>query len=133
MIITAILLAGQLVRFDPEFEYNYRHLAEARTSLYEEVTNQVSLRKVMGATVSEVVQLSLKEVLLMIIIAFIIASPVAYIIGNKWLQNFVLKITVNTLPFIIALVILTGLVFITVIFKETQSAMVNPVDNLRQE
>jgi len=133
MIITAILLAGQLVRFDPEFEYNYRHLAEARTSLYKEETNKVSIRKVMGATVSEVVQLSLKEVLLMIVIAFIIASPVAYIIGKKWLQNFVLKISVNPLPFILAFVILSALVFVTVLFKERQSAMVNPIDNLRQE
>ncbi len=159
-------VAERMVIFDPEFEYNYRHLAEARTTLYEEETNQakivlfvgfvavilslvgaysmvsylaerrakqVSLRKVMGATVSEVVQLSIKEVLTMIIIAFVIASPVAYIIGMKWLQNFVLKITVNPLPFILAFVILSALVFLTVFFKERQSAMINPIDNLRQE
>ena len=69
----------------------------------------------------------------MIVIAFIIASPVAYIIGKKWLQNFVLKISVNPLPFILAFVILSALVFVTVLFKERQSAMVNPIDNLRQE
>jgi len=87
----------------------------------------------MGATVNEVIQLSAKEMLLMIMFAFIVASPVAYLIGYKWLQNFSQKISISPLPFILAMVILTALVFITIFFKERQSAMVNPIDNLRQE
>jgi putative ABC transport system permease protein len=152
--------------FDPEFEYNFRYLAEARKSLYKEEIDQakivlfvgiiavvlslvgayamvsflsehrakqVSIRKVMGATVSEVLHLSVREIIWMILVAFIIATPLAYIIGNKWLQNFAQKISINPLPFILALIILAALVFITVFFRERRSAMVNPIDNLRQE
>jgi len=159
-------VADRMIEFDPEFEYNYRHLAEARNTLYRKEANQakivliagivavilsligaysmvsylterrakqISIRKVMGATVNEVIQLSAKEMLLMIMFAFIVASPVAYLIGYKWLQNFSQKISISPLPFILAMVILTALVFITIFFKERQSAMVNPIDNLRQE
>jgi len=159
-------VADRMVKFDPEFEYNFRHVEEARTSLYRDETNQakiilficivaivlslvgaysmvsfmsekrakqVSIRKVMGATVPEVIQLSVREIIWMIFIAFIIASPVAFIIGKKWLQNFAQKVSVNPLPFILAFIILTVLVFITVFFKERRSAMANPIDNLRQE
>ena len=159
-------IAERMIEFDPEFEYNYRYLTEARTILYEGETNQakivlfvgivaviislfgaysmvsfltkrrakqVSIRKVMGATVAEVLQTSFREIMWMILVAFIIASPIAYIIGNKWLHNFAQKNPISPLPFILALIILAALVFITVFFKERQSAMVNPVDNLRQE
>ncbi len=164
--IIAREVADRMIEFDPEFEYNYRNLTDARDTLYKEETNQarivlfvsimavilsligaysmasflterrakqVSIRKVMGATVEEVLQLSVREIFWMIIIAFIIASPVTYIIGHKWLQNFSQKITIGPLPFILALIVLAVLVFTTVFFKERQSAMANPIDNLRQE
>jgi len=159
-------VAARLQEFDPEFEYNYRTVDEARTTLYEEETNQVkivffvgiiaviltligaysmaaymaerrarqvSIRKVMGATVAEVLQLSIKEMIGMILIAFALASPLAYMVGKRWLQNFTLKISVGLLPFILALIVLASLIFITVYFKERQAALANPVDNLRQE
>jgi putative ABC transport system permease protein len=87
----------------------------------------------MGATVAEVLQLSIREIIWMIFIAFVIASPVAYFIGSNWLQNFAQKISINLLPFILSMIILAVLVFITVFLKERRSAMVNPIDNLRQE
>jgi len=159
-------VADRMTRFDPEFEFNYRHLEEARTTLYRQETNQAkivliigimavvlsligaysmvsylaerrarqtSIRKVMGATVAEVLQLSVKEIFLMIVIAFVIASPAAYFVGSKWLQNFAQKISINPLPFILSVLILSALVLGTVFFRERQAAMVNPIDNLRQE
>jgi putative ABC transport system permease protein len=101
--------------------------------LAERRARQTSIRKVMGATVAEVLQLSVKEIVLMIMLAFVIASPVAYFIGSKWLQNFAQKISLNPLPFILSVLILSALVLITVFFRERQAAMVNPIDNLRQE
>ncbi len=87
----------------------------------------------MGTTVSEVLQVSAKEMLLMIMIAFVIASPVAYLVASIWLDNFTQKIPVGPLPFLLALIVLFLLVYITVFFKERKSAMTNPIDNLRQE
>ena len=159
-------VADRMARFDPEFEYNYRHLEEARTTLYrdeakqativliigimavilsligaysmvsylaERRAKQISIRKVMGATVAEVLQLSVREIIWMILIAFVIASPVAFFIGSKWLQNFAQKISINPLPFFLSMIILAALVLITVFLRERRSAMVNPIDNLRQE
>lgn len=159
-------VADRMIRFDPEFEYNFRYLEEARITLYraeakqativliigimaviisligaysmgsylaERRAKQICIRKVMGATVAEVLQLSVKENILMIVFAFVIASPVAYLIGSKWLQNFTQKISINLLPFMLAMIILTALVLITIFFKERQAAMANPVQNLRQE
>ncbi len=159
-------VADRMTRFDPEFEYNYRYLSEARAGLYRKESNQakivlfagivavilslvgaysmvsylaerrarqISIRKVMGASVAEVLQLSFREILWMLLLAFAIASPAAYFIGEKWLQNFVLKVPISLLPFLLAWLIMTILVISTVYFKERQSAMVNPVINLRQE
>ena len=94
---------------------------------------QVSIRKVMGATVKEVLQLSIMEVVWMILVAFLIASPIAYIISKKWLQSFTLKISIGVLPFLLAFIVLAVLILITVFFKEKKAAMANPVDNLRQD
>ncbi|MEE4115864.1 MAG: ABC transporter permease [Marinilabiliaceae bacterium] len=159
-------VADRMLEFDPEFEYNYRTVDEARKTLYEVETNQlkivlfvgiiailltlvgaysmasymaerrakqVSIRKVMGATVSEVLQLSIREIVLMVIIAFMLASPLAYLVSSRWLQNFTQKINIGILPFLLSLVCILVLVFLTAFFKERQSAMANPVDNLRQE
>ncbi len=159
-------VADRMLEFDPEFEYNYRTLDEARKTLYKSETNQVkivlfvgivailltlvgaysmasymaerrarqvSIRKVMGATVTEVLKISAIEMTVMLTVAFVIASPIAYYISNKWLQNFTDRISVGILPFLMALLILFVLIFFTVYFKERRSAMANPVDNLRQE
>ena len=159
-------VADRMLEFDPEFEYNYRTVDEARKTLYESETNQVkivlfvgivailltlvgaysmasymaerrakqvSIRKVMGATVTEVLKLSAMEMIVMILVAFVIASPIAYYVSNKWLQNFTDRISVGILPFLMAFLILFVLIFLTVYFKERRAAMANPVDNLRQE
>ncbi len=164
--VIADRIAEKMTEFDPDFEYNYRMLEEARGELYKKEANQVkivllvglvavlmtivgayslasymaerrakqvSIRKVMGATVAEVIQLSVKEMTWMIIIAFIIASPLAYFVSIKWLQNFTQKISIGPLPFILALVVLSVLILITVYFKERKAALANPVKHLRQE
>jgi putative ABC transport system permease protein len=159
-------IAAKMVEFDPEFEFNFRTVAEARDTLYLKETNQVkivlyvgliaiiltivgaysmasylaerrsreiTIRKVMGATVREVLQVSFREMFWMIIIAFIIASPIAYYVSSKWLENFTQKISIGPMPFIFSVLIILLLIFITVIYKERQAAMTNPVDNLRQQ
>ncbi|TFH39345.1 MAG: FtsX-like permease family protein [Bacteroidia bacterium] len=159
-------ISASLIEFDPEFEYNFRTVKEAKDTLYTEEKNQVkivlivcliaviitiigaysmaaymaeyrarqvSIRKVMGATISEVLHHSFREIILMIIIAYIVASPLAYFISSSWLENFTQRIVIGPLPFILSIITLSTLIFITVFFKERKAAMVNPVKNLRQE
>ncbi len=159
-------VAEKLKEYDPETEYNFRTLDEAKKILYAKEENQVkivlyvgivaliltiigaysmanymaerrkkqvSIRKVMGATVKEVLQISIMEVVWMLLAAFLIASPIAYIISRKWLQSFTLKISIGLLPFFLAFITITVLILITVFFKEIKAAMTNPVDNLRQD
>jgi len=103
------------------------------TYMAERRARQVSIRKVMGATVAEVLQLSIREMILMILIAFALATPIAYMVGIRWLQNFTMKISIGILPFLLSLIVLASLIFITVYFKERKAAMVNPVENLRND
>jgi putative ABC transport system permease protein len=159
-------VANRMLEFDPEFEYNYRTVDEARKTLYETEANQIkivlfvgvvailltlvgaysmasymaerrarqtSIRKVMGATVAEVLKLSVMEMIVMISVAFVIASPIAYYVSNKWLQNFTQKVSIGILPFVLAFIVIFTLIFLTVYSKERRAAMANPVDNLRQE
>ena len=101
--------------------------------LSERRAKQVSIRKVMGATVSEVLKLSVREMIVMIALAFVIASPISYFVSNKWLQNFTQRISIGFLPYMLAFILLFILIYLTVFFIERKSAMANPVDNLRQE
>ncbi len=101
--------------------------------LAERRRKSVCIRKIHGASIKDVLQMSARELVWMILFAFIFSSPVSYIIGIRWLGNYSEHINIGFIPFILALLILSVMVFMTVYFKERQSALANPVDNLRQE
>jgi putative ABC transport system permease protein len=96
-------------------------------------TKEIGIRKVLGATASGLVRVVTKEFVMLVLIANLVAWPVAFYILDKWLQNFAYRITVGIDLFIVAglLTLLTALV--TVSIQVFRAVVANPVNALRYE
>ena len=94
---------------------------------------EISVRKVFGAKIFEIVILLNKGFLRWVLIAFSIACPIAYYMINKWLENYPYKIEVTWQIFAFAGIIILSLAVITTSFRVIKSATANPVDSLRYE
>jgi len=96
-------------------------------------TKEIGIRKVLGASVAGIIQLLSKEYLGLVVIALLIASPIAWWAMNKWLQNFAYRIQIQWWMFLVAGFIGIVIAMITVSFQATKAAMANPVKSLRTE
>lgn len=96
-------------------------------------TKEVGIRKVLGASVGNIVFLFSKEFTLLIAIACVIAIPVGYYMMNSWLQDFVYRIDIGIGVFVIAVVLSLVIAWLTVGFKAFKAAVANPVKSLRTE
>jgi predicted permease len=94
---------------------------------------EVGVRKVLGASVGNIVYLFSKEFTILILIAFAIAAPIAWYLMNQWLNNFSYRINISAWIFGIAVVISVLIAWITVGYKSVKAALVNPVKSLRSE
>ncbi|MDN5204814.1 ABC transporter permease [Fulvivirgaceae bacterium BMA10] len=96
-------------------------------------TKEVAVRKVFGASISNVVYLFSRDFLKLVGIAFVLALPLAWYGADTWLAGFAYKIDLE-IGFFLASVLLTGLIaFVTVSYQSIKAALVNPVDSLRNE
>ena len=96
-------------------------------------TKEIGIRKVLGARVSNIVYLMSKEFTMLILIAFIIAAPIAYYIMHQWLQNYTYRIPLGISIFLVAIVGSMGLAWIAVGYRSISAALANPVRSLRTE
>lgn len=96
-------------------------------------TREVGIRKVLGASLISIVGLFSKEFVILIIIAFIIAAPVAYWAMNNWLNNYAYHIHINAGIFIVAIAASFLIAAITIAYQAIKAARVNPVKSLRSE
>ena len=99
----------------------------------EQRTKEIGIRKVLGASVSQVTQMLSKEFLKLVFMASLIAFPAAWWAMNKWLQSFAYRITINWWIFIIAAFVALLIALITVSFQAIKAAIANPVKSLRTE
>jgi len=99
----------------------------------EQRTKEVGIRKAMGATISSIILLLLKEFVKWILLANIIAWPIAYFAMNRWLQNFAYRINIGLSAFILAGLIVLVIALLTVSYQAIKAARANPVDALRYE
>lgn len=99
----------------------------------EQKTKEIGIRKVLGASISQIIVLLSKEFIKWIVIANAIAWPAAYFAMNKWLQNFAYRINITPLIFIISTLITLFIASLTVSFRVVKIACANPVESLRYE
>ena len=103
------------------------------TFLAEQRTKEIGIRKVLGATTIGLVSLLSKDFLKLVIIALLIASPIAYYFMDKWLQEFAYRIDISWWVFAATSLVAVGIAFLTVSFQSVRAALANPVDSLRSE
>lgn len=97
-------------------------------------TKEVGIRKILGATPLNIVNHLSKDFFKLVLLAIIIASPVAWLLMNKWLEsNYAYRITISWWAFIIAGIISATIAFFTVCFHTVKAATANPVNSLRTE
>lgn len=94
---------------------------------------EISIRKTMGASVMNILTMLNKEVVMLIAIALLIASPVAWYFIHNWLQNFAYHTNLSIWVFIIAGAGAISIALATISFRTVRSAMTNPVKGLRNE
>jgi ABC-type antimicrobial peptide transport system permease subunit len=94
---------------------------------------EVGIRKVLGASVSHVVYLFSKEFIILIAIAFVIASPIAWYFMNNWLQDYVYRINISWWIYAAGAFIAMIIALMTVSFQAIKAAISNPVKSLRTE
>ncbi|SEI53661.1 putative ABC transport system permease protein [Dyadobacter sp. SG02] len=99
----------------------------------ERRTKEIGVRKVMGASVGGIVLLLLGDFLKLVLIAVVIACPVAWYIMNYWLQNFAYKIDMEWWFFALAGALSVMIAFSTVCLQSIKAALMNPVKSLRSE
>ncbi|WP_319479942.1 ABC transporter permease [uncultured Draconibacterium sp.] len=94
---------------------------------------EIGVRKVNGAKVSEILTMLNKDIVVWVVIAFAIATPIAYFAMNKWLENFAYKTTLSWWIFALAGVLALGIALLTVSWQSWRAATRNPVEALRYE
>lgn len=99
----------------------------------EQRTKEIGIRKINGATITEILALLNKSFVKWIIIAFVIATPLAYYAMNKWLENFAYKTTLSWWIFALAGIAALLVALITVSWQSWRAATKNPVKALRYE
>ncbi|HTH55849.1 MAG TPA: ABC transporter permease [Cyclobacteriaceae bacterium] len=96
-------------------------------------TKEVGIRKIMGASLIHIAHLLLKDFLNLIMIAFAIASPLAWYFMNVWLQDYANRITISWTIFLFVGIFAISIAFLTVIFQVIKVALMNPVNSLKSE
>jgi len=99
----------------------------------EQRIKEIGIRKVLGAAVSQIILIICREFISLIGIAFLIALPVGYYIGYKWLQGYAYRTDINWWIFVLAGLIVLAIALITLSFQAIKAAIANPVKSLRTE
>jgi len=99
----------------------------------ERRTKEIGIRKVLGASVQNVVLSLSKEFIRLITLALVIAFPIAWYAMNKWLQDFAYKTDINWWIFALAASVILIITFITISYQAIRAAIANPIKSLRSE
>jgi ABC-type antimicrobial peptide transport system permease subunit len=94
---------------------------------------EIGIRKVIGASVSNVVTMLSRDFLVLACLSFLIALPVSWWIVNHWLQSFAYRITLTPFVFVITGVFVIAITLFTISFQSIKAAIANPVKSLRTE
>lgn len=101
--------------------------------LTQQRTKEIGIRKILGASIPNLVGLLSRDFLKLVLIALLIASPLAWYLMNAWLEDFAYRIDIQWWVFVLAGVLAVGIAFLTVSFQSIKAALNDPVDSLRSE
>jgi len=96
-------------------------------------TKEIGIRKVLGASVGSITGLLAREFLQLVLVAIVIASPLAWWAMNRWLTDFAYRIDLRWWMFALAGAVAVAVAFLTVSFQSIKAALINPVKSLRSE
>ncbi|GAB3936467.1 ABC transporter permease [Larkinella terrae] len=99
----------------------------------EQRTKEISVRKVLGASVASIVALLSKDFLKLVLLALLLAAPVAWWAMSKWLKDFAYKVDIEWWIFALAGLLAVGIALLTISFQSIRAALTNPVKSLRSE
>ncbi len=99
----------------------------------EQKTKEIGVRKVLGASISGIVMLLSKQFTRLIIVAMVLASPLAYFMMDAWLNDFAYRVDINWFWFLVSAVAALLIALLTVTFQSVKAAMINPAKSLRYE
>jgi len=99
----------------------------------EQRIKEIGIRKVLGASIGQIVSLLSKDLIILVTTSFVIAFPLGYYLMNKWLQGFAYRVEIHWWVYVIAATATLVIAFITMGFKTISAALANPVESLRSE
>ncbi len=94
---------------------------------------EIGVRKVLGASVTNIVALLSRDFVKLVVAAIVIATPLTWYLMNQWLQDFAYKIDIEWWVFVLAGTVAVGIALLTVSFQSMKAALMNPVKSLRSE
>ncbi|MCK8492700.1 ABC transporter permease [Spirosoma sp. RP8] len=99
----------------------------------EQRTKEIGVRKVLGASVASVVAMLSTDFLKLVLVAIVIASPVAWYVMQQWLKGFIYKMEIEWWVFLLAGLLSAGIALLTISYQSIKAALMNPVKSLRSE
>lgn len=96
-------------------------------------TKEVGIRKVLGASMGRIAYLFCQEFIVLILIAFCVAAPIAWFLMNNWLQNFAYHVHISAGVFLVAIIASFAIAALTILSQVMRAAVANPVKALRSE
>jgi putative ABC transport system permease protein len=96
-------------------------------------SKEIGIRKVLGATMADLVKLLTTDFVRLVVLACFIAFPIAWYTSNKWLEDFTYRIDIQWWMFTVAGLVAIAIALLTIGFQSIKAALSNPVDSLRSE
>jgi len=96
-------------------------------------TKEIGIRKVLGASVGNILKILYKEFAYLLAIAFLIATPLAWLATSNWLQGYAFRMGIHWAFFVVPFLLIVAIAFITVSFQSIKAALANPAKSLRTE
>ena len=99
----------------------------------EQKTKEIGVRKILGASLAEILKILVSDFILMIGIACLVAFPIGYWLMDNWLTNFAYNVGISWIIFVVTAIVILMLTLITVSYETLKAAMSQPVKSLRHE